>query len=344
MRDFRRAILSLGSIILIVILVSVAVIYPYVNSETFYYQDKNLRAELSGDLDYLIIGSSHGLAAFKSTALDEELGCNSYNLSGGMMTFAARYYLLKKEIERNPIDTVVIEVSFNALTSENDDGYGEGDSSFLPRLESFSERVDYLAKYVEVDDWLNVYAKLFIQGLSSFKYRGTSEVDYAAKGYRAKETIDLSLNPNEVAANYNCSEIPIDFTESNVQYLQDMVDLCKSNNVRVIIAVTPLSNSILWRCRNFDDFRHWLNDFSDKNDCEFYDFNLLRNRYDIINDRTSFYDMLHMSDTGATVFTESYAEIIKRVNSGEDVSSYFYESYEQAKQYSPYMEYMQSNS
>jgi len=343
MQVFRKVLFSLVGIILVVVLISVAVIYPYVNSEIYYYQDKNVRAELSGELDYMIIGSSHGLAAFKPAMLDEGLGCNSYNLAGGMMTFAARYHLLKKEIESNPVDTVVIEVSFNALTSENDDGYGEGDSSFLPRLDNLPERLKYLAKYVEVDDWLNVYAKLFIQGLSSFKYRSTSDVDYAAKGYRAKETIDLSLNPDEVADTYNCSEIPVDFTESNVQYLQDMVDLCKANDIRVIIAVTPLSDSILWRCRNYDDFRCWLKDFSEDNSCEFYDFNLLKNRYEIINDNTSFYDMLHLSDSGATAFTQSYVEIMKRVNNGEDVSSYFFESYTQSKQYSPYMEYLPNN-
>ena len=344
MRSFKKVMVSVITIVVLFSLISAVIICPYINSETFYYEDKDLRANLSGTLDYLIIGSSHGLSAFKTSVLDEELGCNSYNLSGGMMTFAARKFLLQKELERNPIHTVVIEVSHNALTSENDDGYGEGDSAFLPRLDSFSERVRYLVKSVKIDDWLNIYSKLFIQGLSYYKHRGTIAVDYAAKGYHAKETRDITLSENLIAEKYNSGMISTAFTDYNIRYLEQMIACCKDHDARVIIAVVPIADVSIWGYNNIDDFDIWLKNFCVENDCECYNFNLLRDRYQLFNDATSFYDGAHLSDPGATVFTRAYVDIIQKTDKGEDVSPLFFNNYEELKKFSPYMDYLQKNS
>lgn len=69
---------------------------------------------------------------------------------------------------------------------------------------------------------------------------------------------------------------------------------------------------------------------SRKYDCEFYDFNLLKNKNELFPLNTAFYDWLHLSGSGAETFSKEFVRLIKKVDGGEDVSSFFFNSYVEA--------------
>ena len=108
MHNSKQIVISTLSFILLFAVISTLIIVPYWNSETDYFQDSQLREDLAGQIDCLVIGASHALTAFDTNVLDERLGCFSYNLSGSMMTLDSKYYFLKKELERNPVETVLV--------------------------------------------------------------------------------------------------------------------------------------------------------------------------------------------------------------------------------------------
>ena len=51
----------------------------------------------------------------------------------------------------------------------------------------------------------------------------------------------------------------------------------------------------------------------------------------LYSEETSFYDITHMSDSGAEIFSNRLAEIIKDVYRGNNVSNYFLNSYTELK-------------
>ena len=81
MRDSKKAVLVSVITVLIVAIASVVLIEPYYITETFATCDRPYRDSVEGELDYLIIGSSHALTGFYMPIIDEELSCNSLNLS-----------------------------------------------------------------------------------------------------------------------------------------------------------------------------------------------------------------------------------------------------------------------
>ena len=314
--------------------------------EAPYYCDRSLRRDLAGSIDTIVLGASHALAAFDPNILDEILDCNSYNLSGSLMNSRSKQCLLEKELARNPVKTVILEISFNSLIRNADEEYGEGDAVTVMRLESMREQLDYMVKNVPLEDWMNIYSRSLIGGLvflKSFIHGDAgSDVDRAAKGFKSKESTDMTIAPEDVTSLHCSRTVNMDYNESEVEGLRDMIKSCHQKDIEVILTVTPVSNHILWRESGWDDFRVWLKTFSEETGCTCYDFNLLKNRYELFNDSESFYDRAHLSKDAAEAFSTEFAKVLKRVRSGDDVSDLFYDTYVQMIEDSPYMQYLES--
>lgn len=344
MHNFRKCLISAVCFLLIFVFVSAFFIVPYPDSETLFYQDAALRRELAGNLDFLIVGASHGLQAFIPETLDEILGCNSYNLSHPMMTLGSKEWILSKELARNPVETVVLELSNDTLSRDETLEYALGDDPMIGRADSWLERFDFIFQKVTLYDILNIYSREILHGLKYWMYtvsgHDISAVDYGAKGFWATETDDVCMAAEIAAQEHNSRKYSVSFSDVNVEKLINLVALCHQYNTRVIIVVVPLSDTAIWKYDGLDSFLTWCQDFCDENNCEFYDFNLLKNRYSLFSDKTSFQDTNHLSKPGAQNFTAVFADVIQKADAGEDISQYFYKSYEDMKGDSPYMEYL----
>lgn len=344
MRTSKRIVLSLVCFLFTLIILSAGIILPYSkwDSELTYYKDAKLRNNLAGSLDYLVIGASQGLAAFNPQIIDQELECNSYNLSNSMMTIYGRYWLLEKELARNPVETVVIEVSQDTFIRQHDNEYSAGDEILLVRMDSLLDRFAFVVNNVHIEGLLNIYASLLRHGVSQWLrvLRGNtgSQVNYSAKGFLPESPVDITLRDEEIISLYNINQFDMSLSASNIEQFVSIINLCKSYGVRVVIAVVPIPDASLWKAEGRDAFYDWCIDFFDEYDCEFYDFNLLKSRYRILNDQTSFHDGTHMSSLGSDSFTSAFCEIMRFSEEGENVSQFFYNGYTDMKKDSPYMQ------
>lgn len=344
MQTFKRILLSALGLLCCLAILSVIVIEPALKTEAAYYNDQRLRRELSGSIDFIALGASHGLAAFDPRILDEELGCCSYNLSGSMMTSYSKLYLLNKELARNPVKTVVLEIAFDSFARDEAKEYAIGDAVTVERLDSVPERIAFMLRYVGLEDWMNVYSRGLAQGITGWKRiltgRADSCVDAAAKGFLAKDPADLSLTPEQAAKRYAGREISSHRFQKTVDRLGEMIRVCREKDAKVIVCVTPLPDSTLWERSGWDDFRVWLKDYCEQTGCPCYDFNLLKARYELFSDTESFYDDGHMSAAGAAAFSRAFAQLLRRAEQGEDVSALFYASYDEMLRDSPYAPYL----
>lgn len=344
MQTFKKFLLSVIAFLCIFSLFSGFLMGPYLYYDAEFYDDSGLRASLAGKIDWIILGASHALTAFDPAILDEELDCFSYNLSNSLMTTRGKYHLLKKELERNPVETVVLEVSYDTFTRELRDEYGDGDAKVIQRLDSLPEALGYLVNSVSINDWLNIYSRFLVSGTSYWQFvlRGqtNSRVDPAAKGYYAHEIRDVSISMDAAQAEFNSKPIKTNFNTDYVRETTETIAMCKENGVRVILVVVPIADMQIWQADNWDVFHDWMQEYAVQQDCEFYDFNLIHDRYARFSDERSFYDSGHMSTDGATSLSNLFVEILHKVNNGEDVSGEFYDSYESMKQESPYHAYL----
>lgn len=333
MRNFSKIVLHTLLLLIFVVIFLFVATMPYFYGEKYYYQDYKVRESLSGKIDTLVVGSSHALRSVKPTVLNKELNVKSYNLSSPLMSMYGRYVLLKKEVERNPIKTVYIELSYNALTLDRASLGFEGDLYVLGRLDNTTERLDFLKKAFSKEEYREVFMDTIKR--SSYAISKTSKTtinQYETFGYLSVPSNDYLLTIEEKKDIFNKEKLDTKIKKENLKYFNDFIELCKENDIRIVLIVTPVTEIMLLKYQNIDELFSQYKDLSQKYNCEYYDFNLDKKRNELYSEETSFYDYTHMSDSGAEIFSTRFSKIIKKVNEGKDVSDEFYESYDQVKE------------
>lgn len=225
------------------------------------------------------------------------------------------------------------------MTRTNAKDYSEGDEIAIARLDSWTERFDYMRRFLTLDECINVYSRALLRGVQAWLtlLRGTGAIDYADRGFYGKKATDIRLMPEEAAIMHHSDIISLeDYQQENINQLRAIVNTCRQMGAEPVFLVLPISDSSLWKKSEMDSFRQWLKGFSAEMGCTCYDFNLFRDRYSIFSDEVSYTSGTHMSVTGARAFTAAFAEVMAMVERGENVDDLFYPSYEEMLLDSPY--------
>ncbi len=355
MRSFKKAIISVLLFVAFIFAFSIAIYEPYAHSELYVFCDSNLRKSMSGKIDFLILGSSPGYRAFIPQIYDDIIQTYSYNASGAYMPWTGRIALLKEEIDRQPLKSVVIEISYDSLLGNvKSPELVEGHVYIEPRIGSFIDRVNYFFSNVTIDTFEKYYTNILQNGgafylnwarskLDRSKLDYIHNVNYRQKGYLPyDENVwqDLTVDKKTFLDNFGKKHISTEFREDNLNILKEMIDICHQKNIDVFFAVTPYANSYISWFNNNDEFDKKLSDFANENGCYFWDFNLMKGRFEQLSDKTDWWDGQHMSKHGAEVFSKMSAEIFRKFYRGENVEDCFYNNYEEMMLDSPYWQYM----
>lgn len=339
MRDSKKACKFTAIFLIPICLMSVLLIKTG-SVRLEQHNDVKIREAYAGKIDYLFNGASHVKAGFDTRIIDKQLGTESYNLSGDSLSWKGRYYLLKEELGRNPVKTVAVEMSLNDFPTKAKIEYI---LYTLPRITDGKAKLDIFSDGCSIGNLIKMYNLLTEFGYNVLKdkfnndFKNKNLYDDYFKGFAEVETNDIRLPDSEVAQAYNSEETDTSVRKENLKYFKKSMDLCKEKGVQIIFVVTPLADSMIWKYSNFDfalsELRNICKDYSDL----FVDFNLLKERYDLWNETDCFKNEDHLSPKGAAVFSEVYCDVMKKMESGEDISDMFYTSYEEMKADSPYM-------
>lgn len=330
MHNFKKIILHTVLLIFFVTIILICSTLPYFWGESYYYQDYKVRTSLSGKLDTLVIGSSHALRSIKPTVLNEKLNTKAYNLSSPLMSMYGRYVMLEKEINRNPIKTVYLEISYNALTLDRKTLGLEGDLYVLGRFDNVFERINFFTNAFTPEEYRKVLSDIIVRSKNSFSIHNTIE-QYKTFGYLSMPSNNQLLSDEVKEKVKNTKVLDTKIKEESLNYFDKIIKLCKENDIRVILVVTPVTERMILEYSNLDDIFSQYIDLAKEYNCEYYDFNLDKNRMKLYSEESSFYDNTHMSDSGAEIFSNRLTEIIEDVDRGNNVSNYFLNSYTELK-------------
>ena len=338
MHSFKKAAASVALFLAFTILLSCVIAAPAFMPDSLY-NDSQTRAELAGTIDTIICGQSQAIVAFVPEIIDERLGTNSYNLSSYVASFDGRKVMLEKELARNPVQTVVLEIAFDCLV-ESSENEATGEAMIVCKLDTLEEKVGYFLAHTSLKDRSldSVYAMFMRYGLNAWKAKlsGNVNIPQSNRGRVIQVSNDLTLRDDRIASLYNSKTIDTDFSVRIAGQMAEVIDLCRENGAEVIIAVTPLSDELLWRFGNLEAVHEYLTEFAREQNCAYVDFNLYKERGSLFDDAESFYDGSHMSDTGAKAYSAAFADVLKMLRDGESIDALFYSTYDEAKEALPY--------
>lgn len=326
MRSFSKVAVSTLSLIACVVLISALMIGPMLHGEFASCQDAKNRKSLAGSVDFLVLGASHATHSLVPEILDEALGVTSYNLSGAGLTVYGRAELLKKEMARNPIQDIVLEVSFNTLMKIPETDHYEGDLYLLTRMDSALERLDFIKRHIPFADWDTVYSMLL---RFSGKYwaakltgKSTHNVIYEDKGYEHGESADLTADPGKI------EPLITDFRPESLEEFEELIDLAKSSGASVTVVAVPVSMAKITACTGWDGIMQRIQSLCGERGVRMYDFNLLRSRKTLVPEDRAFHDAIHMSDYGANAFTKEFSRLYPELKNGA-IDDLFFENYDE---------------
>lgn len=346
MRSFKKALLAVALVLLIVIVFSIGAIVVAIKAPSSLISEKKALQKFAGSIDLVTVGASQCYYSFQPIIIDEELNCFSYNLAQNSIRNDQRALLLKNELSRNDIKTVIIEISHDVLLRSGKLKDADAAAKYLLKLDSADQIVETLSKQIPPSSYVYIYSEVMqnaMKSLMSFIKKPRSSGSPSLKGAVSFKPTDWSLDSESAKELLDSNQIfsKDRVSQSSIDGLMDIIELCKENDIRTIVAVVPVSDKFIWTNRNLDEFRTWLNDFCTENELELYDFNLIKARYSLFSDENSFsVDDTHLSGIGAEAFTKYFCDMLKRVDAGCDISSEFYNTYEQMKADSPYWKFI----
>ncbi len=339
MRSFKRFLKTVGIFLLIVAILSSFFISCYLKGENFHYQDARERDALSGKLDFLLCGASYTLFGMRPDILTEQMGVNAYSLAGTLLTLRGRYELLQQELARNQVDIVVLEVSPDTLLRDRAEEGPKGDLPMLGRITDAGERWCYFREAFRVTEWPEVYYDLVSKGMDSalrlLNGTYTTENQITVRGYYENHNPQKYI-PNNYRDLYNVQSLPEQVIPENVAWLEKMVELCREYGATPYLITAPQSKYYNCVFANLDYYESWYRSFAAEHQIPYYNFNLAKNKLELLPDETCFYDETHLNTKGGEIFTRMMWDIILHHQQGRDNGFYFYNSYEELTWYSGY--------
>ena len=272
----------------------------------FYNEPKN-------SYDVLIFGTSTARGAILPPVLWEEAGIASFNLSTSSAPSATQYYWLKESLKYQSPSVVFIHGNF---LFRNEAINNNREPLFRQNLDPMRLSLNKLVSVYDVVS--NDREQTFISYLFPlFRYHdrqkfGKSDFDVSVQfernlrlGYSATKGY-TRISPQERPVELDDENYDPDFIYNDI-YLSKMIDLCKANDIEVIIAVFPA-----YREDNWSMHKHRiLKKYAEEKGAALIDFFYGEPRAAVsLDDSADFYDVNHVNINGATKITRYLARYL----------------------------------
>lgn len=252
----------------------------------------------NADDEVLVFGSSRANHHYKPSVIEEELGVSCYNTGRDGNFIFYQTAVLKSVLERYKPKLILYD--FTGDFSNNQEDYDRL-SSLLP----------YYKNHSEIRDIVNLRSNFEpFKNLSKI-YPYNSTLGNIVKGNLLSKDIDESINKGYVplygkwegTLKENVSNKPYDIDPNKIKIFTEFLDLCKQNNIPVVVLVSPIFYKYE---RNFSI--ELCEKICSEAKVPFFDFT--RDKY-YLSAPYLFDDPDHLNDEGAKVYSKDVIETIK---------------------------------
>jgi hypothetical protein len=345
-KTFKRVI-SLLSLVAMLIFMNwgIGKVLEPITYATYFNHDISTIEESENGADIVFIGSSRVYRTFVPQIFEDgwNVGC-VVNAGSSSQPLCGTYYQLKDLIERVHPRKVYIGVTLDSLTSTVGNSLRGRlivydrlslKNKILMGLNCFSlKEKAYLFNTYRFKNRFNKKTIMSnMKAISKLKasnynsYSKTSEY-YADKGFVYNyDTYVTGTIPIKGAEDFS-EELII---EEYLHYLDSCIELCKNNNIEVNLVSGVTSVMRMYASTGYQPAVDFYNSYALKNGIKYYNLNYLKNREHLIPDELM-HDYNHVNGKGAYVVSALFANLVKREDNGEDISSFFYNSLADFKQ------------
>jgi hypothetical protein len=304
--------------------------HPRIRWEEFYnISNKNER------LDLIFLGSSHAYRSFDPKIFNSSMGINSFNMGHSSQNPVDSYYVLKEVLKYQKPKVVVFEQYFVIDEGENTD-FTSATYTYdyiKPSFNKFSCLVnefnvkDYpkaiLMAVRDKNNWIdrNIIKANILREYKLIKQFATGKKDseetpnkslkgevYQGLGYVSNDGIasEKELITENQFKNYNGPN----WNEKRLVYNNKVLQLCKENNIKVIMVTAPLPPASLKLIKNYDEIHNKYQKIANNNGVEYLDYNYINIDKKMFTDK-NFKDGDHLNTSGVEILDNDLVTHLK---------------------------------
>lgn len=342
-KTFKRI---MSSIVLILMLVgSYRIITENLSNYTYGYnfqQDIKKIKENGEEVDIVFVGASRVYRSMDPAIFEDKLGVkNVLVASTAFQPISGSYYYIKQLIREIEPKKIILDVTWDRMLNEKQT---QASLVVYDRLSGFN-KLDYALHCFDKSDRryllgpcryrdnLTIYKAVKAEKSNLEKY-GYDPENPGADLYKYKGFVDSVGNNTTGSITYN-SDDEFSYSNSliilrNKEYLDKCIEICKESGVDIELVTGPCSVSYMYYVEGYDDAVNWYKEYSEEKNIKYWNLNYLRGREDFLPDECMA-DYTHTTGEGAEVISNIYADLLLKESMGEDISSYFYENFNEFK-------------
>ncbi len=272
--------------------------------------------------DVLILGTSNGKMDLDPDSMLEHTGLTGHNACVGGEYPVDAYFLAKLAMEKQHPSQIVFELDPGYLMTEKEPG-----NNYLLFYHEFPMSRAKLSYFAATLPDCDFRALLF----PFYEYTLNQTLPHVGENLRLKLHRDYSVehlkgsvqayHENGMIEKYVVAEKdfpaydpvafdPDQIAPRNLEYLDKLIDLCKENDIRLVVSVMPLPEQTLKSDANWDGAWVWFAEYFKARDVEFFNFN--REYYDLWSHDSIFYVDWdgHMNGESAKGFSRIFGMLV----------------------------------
>lgn len=302
------------------------------------------RLAAEGAIDTAFIGASLFKDGIIPEVYDRAAGSRSFNYSTASQSMELSCYALQDLAETNPLKLALIDISVNRLLTDGDDGAYIAKYVVLSHMTNQSAQLRLLRDCFTQDElpltvlhsardqlhflWGTLDERLkasYLRAYLKYGYLPDAEYPAGSMGYTPMD----GRNPDGGVAMEDYIPIPEGGEPaSDYGQLERIIRLCREKGITPVLVSMPTTDAFLLYYKPYEALLAPVKELAAEEGVLCLDFNLSRFRVSSLT-AANFFDERHLNSTGAELFTPLLTEVVQKALADEDVSGYFYDSYDE---------------
>lgn len=326
MRNFKKIFPRILLILVFLCILNTGMRFVYESvRNTIVYTRRDLK-ETKGEIETIVLGTSLAHWGINSNVLGEMLDSPAFNLATSAQPLSGSYYLLKDQVQVNPVKRVFLGIHVPSLINDMDEEGIEIREGIYDRMLSSLVKTEYMfcsAKPYEYERYLfyparveNVLNATVAKRNITYKFTDAfknnigpaDQMEYVYQGNGNENTekqYDGSFADEKLGEDATWSRTKV--LAVNEEYMKKIADFCKEKNIELNLVVTPMTWEFTKLMGDLEDFHQYLQDFCDQNHAVLYDFNQYEKVHEVFTNE-DYQDKKHFNSKGAEKFARLLGE------------------------------------
>ena len=255
--------------------------------------------------EVIFIGDCEVYANFSPMVMYEQEGISSYVRGTSQQLVWQSYGILKETLKYETPKVVVFNVNSLRYSEPVSEAYNR---LTLDKMKWSKEKVEMINASMTKDETFISYVFPILRYHSRFSELNKEDFEYMFK--EKKNTFNGFLINKKVkpAGNLPTKKVLPDynFSENCIKYLDKMTQICKDNNIKLVLIKAP-SLYPYW----YDEYNNQIIQYAEKNNLDFYNLKEVADLVGIDYEKDTYDGGLHLNLTGATKLSTYFSKILK---------------------------------